>query len=161
MVARFPERIYTVDEVETARKLIESGYKHRLTIRGSNRFKESVEQAVGHVKTADCYDFLRTYIRRIIEIDGFSQLRETEAAIWANTQLLEDPIEAAAFFVQKAFQMQEFVEGKLYYGGKAEARSIEKRIAFLKALKARAGSATVKAECAKRLKRWAESTFVF
>jgi hypothetical protein len=161
MAAQFPARVYTVEEVETARKLIAAGYKHRLTISGSDPFKQSATKAVEHVKTAGFYDFLRTYIRRVIEINGFSQLRETDAAIWANTQLLENPIEAAGFFVQKAFQMKEFVEGKLYYGGKAEARSVEKRIKFLNALQARSTSPTVKTECAKRLQRWAESTFVF
>lgn len=161
MPAPFPRRVYTVNEVEKARTLIASGYKHRLTIKGSDEFRKHATKAVEHVKTAGFYDFLRTYIRRIVEIDGFSQLRETEAAIWANTQLLESPIEAAGFFVQKAFQMKEFVEGKLYYGGKAEARSVEKRIEFLKALQARSGSPTVQQECARRLKRWADSTFVF
>ncbi len=161
MPAAFPRRVYTVNEVEKARTLIASGHKHRLTIKGSNEFRKRATKAVEHVKTAGFYDFLRTYIRRIIEIDGFSQLRETEAAIWSNTQLLESPIEAAGFFVQKAFQMKEFVEGKSYYGGKAEARSVEKRIEFLKALQARSGSPRVRQECARRLKRWADSTFVF
>jgi hypothetical protein len=161
MISDFPKRVYTVEEVEKARKLVESGYKHRLTVKGEPSFKKRAKEALKHVKTAGFYGFLRTYIRRIVEIEGFSQLREAETAIWTNTQLLENPIEAAGFFVQKAFQMKEFLEGKLYYGGAAEARSVEKRIEFLKALKEKSKNRSVKKECEKILKRWAESTFVF
>ena len=161
MVSGFPKRVYTVDEVEKARSFVESGYKHRLIVRGNPRFKRRAKEALNHVKTAGFYDFLRSYIRQIVEINGFSQLRETEAAIWANMQLLGNPIEAAGFFVQKASQMKEFLEGKLYYGGAAEARSVENRIEFLKALKTKSKNRAVKNKCRKILKRWAESTFVF
>ncbi len=161
MPSEFPKRVYTSDEVEKARKLIEFGYKHNLTVNGNSNFRKKVEEVLEHIKTARFYDFLRTYIRQIDEIDGFSQLRESEAAIWANIHLLENPIEAAGFFVQKASQMKEFLEGKLYYGGAAEARSVEKRIEFLKALKKKSNDEAVKEECGKMLKRWAESTFIF
>lgn len=160
MASEFPERVYTVDEVERARKLIESGYKHKLIVEGNPQFKKKVEAVLKHVKTAGYYVSLRAYIRQIVEIDGFSQLRETEAAIWANLQLLENPIGAAGFLVQKASQMKEFLEGKMYYGGAAEARSVEKRIEFLKALKAKSKSRAVKNECEKMLEMWAESTFL-
>lgn len=161
MVPYFPKRVYTVDEVEKARRLVESGYKHRLIVKGSLNFKKRVQEALKLVKTAGFYDFLRTYIRQIVEIEGFSQLREAEVAIWANMQLVANPIQAAGFFVQKASQMKEFLEGKLYYGGAAEARSIEKRIKFLKTLRMKSNDNTVKNECKKLLKKWAESTFVF
>lgn len=161
MVPDFPKRVYTFKEVEKARKLVESGYKHRLTIKGKPGFKKRAKEALKHVRTAGFYGFLRSYIRRIVEIEGFSQLREAETAIWANMQLLENPIESAGFFVQKAFQMKEYLEGRLYYGGAAEARSVEKRIEFLKALKEKTKDNGVKKECEKLLKRWAESTFVF
>lgn len=161
MVSDFPKRVYTIDEVEKARKLVESGYKHRLIVKGNLHFKKKVKEALNYVKIAGFYDFLRTYIRQIVEIDGFSQLREAETAIWANMQLLENLIEAAGFFVQKASQMKEFLEGKLYYGGAAEARSVEKRIEFLEALGMRSKNSAVKKECKEILKRWAESTFVF
>ncbi len=160
MRPRFPKRVYTVDEVARARKLVESGYKHKLTIKGDPDFKNKTREALRHVRTAGYYDYLRTYIRHIIEIDGFSQLREAEVAIWANKHLLKNPIEAAGFFVQKASQMQEFLEGKLYYGGAAEARSVEKRINFLKALRSRSSKLAVKNECDGILERWAESTFL-
>ncbi len=160
-VPEFPKRVYTVSEVEKARKLVESGYKHNLTVKGDLDFKKRVEQTLKHIETAGFHDFLRTYIRRIDEIDGFSQLRESEAAIWANMHLLENPIQAAGFFIQKASQMKEFLEGKMYYGGAAEARSVEKRIEFLKALKTKSTNQDVKDECTKIIRRWADSTFVF
>ena len=161
MPLRFPKRVYTAKEVEKARRFVESGRRHRLTVKGSPDFKRQSGDAVKHVETAGFGDFLRSYIRQIVEIDGFSQLREDEASIWANMQLLANPVEAAGFFVQKAWLMKAFLEGKPYYGGLAEARSVEQRIAFLKALKAHSTDSTVQDECAKTLKRWEDSTFVF
>ena len=161
MASRFPERVYTTEELEEARRFVKSGLKHRLALMGDPDFRKQVAKALEHVKTAGFCDFLRTYIRRIVEIDGFSQLREDEAAIWTNMQLLVNPIEAAGFLVQKAFLMKNFLEGKPYYGGAAEARSVEKRIEFLTALKARTRRRVIREECEKILKRWAESTFVF
>lgn len=159
MASSFPERVYTTEEVEKARKLVQSGYRHKLTVKGSQNFKKQVEEALVHVETAGYCDFMKTYIKQIVEVDGFSQLREADAAIWANMHLLATPIQAAGFFVQKTFQMKEFLDGKLYYGGAAEARSVEKRIEFLEALKTKSKDATVKEECARILKRWAESLF--
>lgn len=156
---RFPKRVYTEDEVAEARRLVHSGYKHRLTLKGTSSFKELVREALEHVKTAGFYEFLRQYIRQIVEIDGFSQLREAEVAIWVNKHLIEDPIATAGFFIQKASQMQEFLEGQLYYGGKAEARSVERRISFLETLQRRSKDERVKAECERLLKQWAESKF--
>ena len=160
MASDFPKRVYTFDEVEKARKLVESGYKHRLILKGNPRFKKRLKEVLKHVKTAGFYEFLRTYIRRIVEIDGFSQLREADVAIWVNMQLLENPIAAAGFLVQKASQMKEFLEGKLYYGGAAEARSVEKRVQFLEALRMKSKDRVVKSECGRILERWAESTFI-
>ena len=157
---RFPKRVYTENEVEEARRLVQSGYKHRLMLKGTLSFKEKVRAALEHVKTAGFYGFLRRYIRQIVEIDGFSQLREADVALWVNLHLLEDPIDAAGFFIQKASQMQEFLEGQLYYGGKAEARSVEKRVGFLKTLKHSSKDARVKTECERLLKQWAESKFL-
>ncbi|UCE96820.1 MAG: hypothetical protein JSV51_04325 [Candidatus Bathyarchaeota archaeon] len=159
MVSDFPKRVYTADEVEKARKLVESGYKHRLVLKGNPQFKVKVRKTLKHVKTAKQYDFLRTYIKWIVEVDGFSQLHEAEAAIWANKQLLENPIGAAGFFVQKVFQMKEFLEGKLYYGGEAEARSDKERINFLRTLKQKSRDPAVRKECKSLLKKWAETPF--
>jgi hypothetical protein len=113
------------------------------------------------VKNAGYYEFLRTYIRRIIEIDGFTQLREAEATIWANKYAVENPVDAASLFVQKANHMEEYLEGKLYYGGEAEKRSVKKRIEFLEKLKKKSQKKEVKEECERLLKFWSESSLVY
>jgi hypothetical protein len=158
---KFPERVYTAKEVKTARELINKGYKHSLTVEGSSNFKEKIRQVLELVKTAEYYEFLRTYIRQIIEIDGLTQLRETEAAIWANKFAVENPVDAASLFVQKTNQMKEYVEGELYYGGIAEKRSVEKRIEFLEILKKKSRDESVKEECKRLLKMWEDSSLAY
>ena len=155
---KFPERVYTVEELKKARALIEKGYKHRLRVVGSPDFKRKVEEALKLIKTAKYYDFLRTYIRQIREIGGLSQLREAEVAIWANKYAAADPIEAAGFIMQKAQQMKDFIEGRIYYEI-GEARAVEKRIEFLETLRDRSKDQVVKKKCEENLKRWAELTF--
>lgn len=156
----FPKRVYTIEEVRKARELISKGYKHRLTVKGSPNFKRKVKQARKLLKTAGYYDFLRTNIRNIIEIDGLTQLREADAAIWANKYAVENPVDAASVFVQKTYQMKEYLEGKPYYGGEAERRSVEKRIEFLEILKKKSRSREVKEECERLLRSWSESVFL-
>ncbi|MCS7115550.1 MAG: hypothetical protein RMJ15_05900 [Nitrososphaerota archaeon] len=156
----FPDRIYTADEVREARELLEKGYRHRLRTRGSPDFKRKVEAALKLIKTAGYYDFLRTYIRGIVEIDGLTQLRESEASIWANKYAVQNPVDSASFFIQKAHQMKEYLEGLSYYGGEAEKRSVEKRIEFLEALKRKSRKKEVKEECERLLKSWRESVFL-
>ena len=154
----FPERVYTVEEVKKAREFIAKGYKHRLRVVGSPDFKSKTKEALKLIKTAKYYDFLRTYIRQIREIGGLSQLREAEVAIWANKYAVADPIEAAGFIIQKAQQMKDFIEGRLYYD-KGEIRAVEKRIQFLETLRDRSKNREVKKKCEEALKRWAELTF--
>jgi hypothetical protein len=155
---RFPRRVYTVEEVKRARELIAEGHKHRLKVVGSPNFRSKAKEALKLIKTAKHHDFLRTYIRQIREIDGLSQLREAEAAIWANKYAVADPVEAAGFFIQKAQQMRDFIEGKLYYD-KGEIKAVEKRIKFLETLRDRSKNQTVKKKCEENLKKWAELTF--
>jgi len=157
----FPERVYTEKEVKTARELVKKGYKHSLTVEGSQNFKQKVNQALELVKTAGYYEFLRTYIRKIIEIDGLTQLRETEAAMWANKFAVENPVDAASLLIQKANHMKEYLEGELYYGGNAEKRSVEKRIKFLEVLKNKSPDESVKEECARLLQMWEDSSIAF
>ena len=157
----FPERVYTKKEVKTARELVNKGYKHRLTVKGSPNFKQKVSQALELIKTADYYEFFRTYIRQIKEIDGITQLRETEAVLWANKFAVENPVDAASLLIQKANHMKEYLEGKLYYGGNAEKRSVEKRIKFLEVLKEKSQDESVKEECARLLQMWEDSSTVF
>ena len=157
----FPERVYTEKEVKTARKLVNKGYKHSLTVEGSKDFKQKVNETLELVKTAGYYDFLRTYIRKIIEIDGLTQLRETEAAMWANKFAVENPVDAASLLIQKAYHMKEYLECKLYFGGNAEKRSVEKRIKFLEVLRNKSQNESIKEECSRLLQMWEDSSIAF
>ena len=154
----FPEKIYTVQEVKTAKKLIDQGYKHKLNVKGTEEFKQKISRILELVKTAGYYDFLRTYIRQIIEIDGLTQLRETEAAIWANKFAVENPVDAASLFIQKTYHMKQYLDGELYYGGSSEKLTVEKRIDFLEELKSKTAEKAVKDECERLLKMWEESS---
>lgn len=155
---KFPERVYTAEEVEKAKRLVDKGYRHHLTVQGSMDFKRKVNNALNLIKTARHHDFLRMYIRSIVEIDGLSQLREEKAVIWANRYMMSDPIKAAGFLIQKAFQMKNFLEGKIYYGGEAERRAVEKRVEFLRDLKKR-GSPRIRKGCEESLKRWTATIY--
>lgn len=155
----FPSRIYTTKELEKAIKLVKKGYKHQLKVEGSKKFQDDTFAALQLVRIAGYYDILRTYIRRIIEIDGLTQLREADAAIWANKYTVENPVDAASLFIQKSHHMKEYLEGKLYFGGAAEKRSVEKRIMFLRDLKKKSQSKSIKDECERLLEKWSESMF--
>jgi hypothetical protein len=157
----FPRRIYTEAEVRTAKALIDKGYKHRLRTEGGLDFKQKVKRALELVKVAGYYDFLRTYIRSIREVDGLTQLRQADAGIWANEYAVENAVDAASVFVQKANHMKEYLEGKVYYGGTAERRSGEKRIEFLETLKSRSSEKPVIDECERLLRLWRESYWVY
>ena len=157
----FPQRVYTEKEVKIARELVNTGYVHSLTVEGSPNFERKVSETLDLVKTAGYYTFLRTYIRKIIEIDGLTQLRETEVEIWANKFAVENPVDAASLLIQKANQMKEYLEGKLYYGGIAEQRSVEERMRFLKVLKKKSQDESVKKECARLLQMWKDSATAF
>lgn len=154
----FPERVYTKDEVKKARELIEKGYMHDLKAEGSPEFVAKVDEALKLIKAAGYYNFLRTYIRVIREIEGLSQLREEEAAIWFHVKALDDPIDDAGFMIQKAQQMKDFVEGRLYYET-AEIRAVNKRIEFIEALRDKTDDPDLKKRCEKNIKRWKEQPF--
>jgi hypothetical protein len=157
----FPDRIYTTEEVTSAKALVDKGYKHNLIIEGSPEFTQKVNQALELIKIAGYFDFLRTYVRKIMEIDGISQLRETEVAIWAGKFAVENPVDAASLFVQKAYHMKEYLEGELYYGGNAEKRSVAKRVEFLQSLKDKTSDNVVKEECERLLEMWKDSSLAF
>jgi hypothetical protein len=157
----FPKRIYTDEEVRKARELLDRGYMQRITVKGSSAFRQKVREAFELVKTAGYYDFLRSYIRRIEEIDGLTQLRNADAAIWANEYGVENPVDAASMFIQKANHMEEYLELKHYYGGEAEKRSVRKRIEFLEKLKNRSREKEVIAECERLLRLWRDSFLVY
>jgi hypothetical protein len=157
----FPERVYTDEELKTAKTIVDQGYKHNLAVEGSDVFKEKVNKAIELIKTAGYMDFFRSYIRKIMEIDGLTQLRETEVAIWANNFAVENPVDAASLFIQKAYHMKEYIEGELYYGGNAEKRSVAKRVEFLQTLKEKTSDSTVKEECERLLQMWKDSSLAF
>ena len=156
----FPERIYTQAEVDKARELIQKGYKHSLVIEGSPEFRHKMQKVMELIKTAEYYDFFRTYIRSVVEMEGFSQLREADAAIWANMTMLNDTVDAASYIVQKAQQMKDYVEGKLYYE-KGEIAAIEKRLEFIKALKTKSSDPDVRSKCDELLRRWEDTKIQF
>jgi hypothetical protein len=157
----FPDRVYTTEEVKNAKILVDQGYKHKLTIEGTPEFKDKVNQALNLIKTAEYNDFFAAYIREIKEIDGITQLRETEVAIWASKFAVENPVDAASLFIQKAYHMKEYLGGELYYGGNAEKRSVAKRIEFLQALKEKTKDNTIKEECQRLLEMWKDSSLAF
>lgn len=155
----FPDRVYTTEEVKTAKELVDKGYKHELRVEGSDSFVQKVNKALALTKTAGYFEFLRSYIRKIQEIDGLTQLRETEVAIWANMFAVDNTVDAASLFVQKAYHMKEYLEGELYYGGNAEKRSVAKRVEFLHVLKEKTADKEVKEECDRLLELWNSSAF--
>ena len=57
--------------------------------------------------------------------------------------------------------MKEYLEGKLYYGGNAEKRSVEKRMEFLQKLKDKSSDQKTKDECERLLDMWKESSLAF
>jgi hypothetical protein len=154
----FPEKVYTGKEVKAAKLLVDQGYKHKLTVDGKSDFTRKVKEALEYIETAGYMDYLQTYIRNITEIDGMTQLRQTEVAIWANKFAVENPIDAASLFIQKAYTMEQYLDGKVYYGGRAEKRSIAKRIEFLQALKEKTTDRSVKEECDRLLGLWNDSS---
>jgi hypothetical protein len=157
----FPVRVYTQEEHEQAKHLVDAGYKHQLSVEGDVDFKQKVNRSLELAKTAGCYEFLRTYLREIKEIDGLTQLRETEVAIWANKFAVENTVDFASLLVQKAYHMKEYLEGELYYGGASEKRTVQKRIEFLETLKGTTVNDAVKQECERLLEMWRESSLAY
>lgn len=147
--------------MKKAKELIDKGYRHEIKIKGSLDFRQKAEKALELVKTAGYYDFLATYIREIEEIDGLTQLRNADAVIWTNKYAVQNPVDAASIFVQKANHMKEYLELTDYYGGEAEKRSNSKRVEFLENLKTRSQEKEVKAECERLLGLWRESSLVY
>ena len=158
---KFPDRVYTKQEVKTAKELIDKGYKHHVAVEGSLDFRQKVYMVLELVKIAEYYEYLRTYIRQIIEIDGLTQLRETEAAIWANKFAVENPVDAASLLIQKTYQMKQYIDGEVYYGGAPEKRSVEKRIEFLESLKNKSTDKKVQEECKRLLQMWEDSSLAY
>ena len=156
----FPLRVYTQEEVRRARELIRGGHRHRLQVFGSREFIEKTREALKLINEAGYYDLLRTYIREIREIGGLSQLRECDSAIWANIYAVQNAVDAACFFVQKAWHMKNYIEGKMYYGHRGETSAANKVLKFLRELEKRTSSDKVRKECRERIKLREENVFL-
>jgi len=142
-----------------ARKSIEEGHMHRLRVIGQSTFKNKVKETLSLIKKVKYYTILRTYIRKICEIEGLSQLRETEATIWLNNYVLNNPIESARFIIQKTYQMKAYLDGERYYL-KGELPAINASITFLQKLEEKLINKKMKAQCHETIKQWTEKTIL-
>jgi hypothetical protein len=149
----FPEHIYTLDEFQEARAAIAEGYKHKLVVTGDASFKELIAKILGLIDLAGYDGLLRTYIREIRQIEGISQLRETEASIWLNRVVAEDPIESARFVVQKMLQMQAYIEGRSWYI-LGELPAVQGSIEFMRKLRERLQDPQLISRCDRAIKEW-------
>lgn len=146
MSTKFPERVYTLEELLKARELIRKGYKHELEVEGSDEFKLKVNTALKMIHTACYLDYLKTYIKSIVEINGVSQLRETDATIWANIYTVKNSIEAAAYIIEKVKRMKNYIEGEPY-SEVEEIEAVEKSVEFLRSLRNNSQDDLVKNRC--------------
>lgn len=153
----FPKRIYTLEEFAKARKCVEEGYRHSIRIVGSTAFKDRVGEMLKLIRKAGYYDYLRTYIRQIMEIDGVSQLREAEATIWLNSVTVKEVVEGARLIVQKTEQMKDYLSGEKYYE-KGELSTINKSVEFLKTLVRKRLDKKLRRSCEEAIKLWTKET---
>ena len=151
----FPPHVYTLDEFIAARKAIAGGHKHRLKVTGSQSFRQGIRNILSLIELTGYSDYLRTYIREIKEIEGLGQLREAEATIWLNNLHLADPIEGARFIIQKASQMQAYLEGKPWYI-LGELPAVRTSIEFLRQLSIRLRDPEIRAQCDETIRKWTE-----
>ncbi|MFQ6076395.1 MAG: hypothetical protein ACE5Z5_09730 [Candidatus Bathyarchaeia archaeon] len=153
----FPDNLSSQEERSAAKRLIEGGYRHEVEVVGRAGLKRKVVEAFEVLRLAGYYDFFRSYIRRVVEVEGLSQLREAEATLWISNVKVEEPVEAGRFFVQKAEQMRSYLEGLDTYLGVVERRTVMKSLEFLGALRDRVGDEDVRRRCGELLEEWAES----
>lgn len=132
-----------------------------MRVEGSPDFRARVREALKFVRVAGYYDFLRTYIKCIREVDGLTQLRVSEATIWANKYAVENPVDAASRFIHEAYYMQMYLEGRQMHEGMLEYQSFEKRIEFLRRLMERSRSQEVRRECERLIRMWEESLLIY
>ena len=142
-----------------ARKSIEEGHIHRLRVIGQSTFKNKIKEALFLIKKAKYYSFLRTYIRKMCEIEGISQLREAEATIWLNKHIINNPTECARFIIQKTYQMKAYLDGEKYYLN-GELPAINASIVFLERLEEKLINKKMKTKCKESIKQWTEETIL-
>ena len=102
---------------------------------------------------------MRTYIRKIAEIKGLSQLREADATIWLNNYMVKNPFEGARFAIQKVWQMKYYLDGDLYYIS-GETSAVEKSVEFLEKLKDNIKDGVLRGKCEEVLRQWKEAKIV-
>ena len=151
----FPQHVYTLEEFKAARQAIANGYKHQLKITGSQGFRQRILKVLRLIEVAGYSEFLRTYIREIQEVNGLGQLREADATIWLSDLHLSDPIEGARFVIQKALQMQAYLEGRPWYN-LGELPATRGSIQFLCQLREKLKDEKEKAQCDENIRRWTE-----
>ncbi|MBS7605721.1 MAG: hypothetical protein QXR62_05615 [Candidatus Bathyarchaeia archaeon] len=132
-----------------------------LVIEGRGEFREKVQEALNLIRAAGYYEILREHIRCIKEINGLTQLRVSEATIWANKYAVEDPVDAAGRFIQEAYYMKMQAEGEKSHEGIMELKAFEKRIEFLKKLMEISRDDEVKKRCERLIKMWDESLLIY
>jgi len=143
----FPEKLITEEDIRKALELIKAGYRHEITVEGSADFVEAVREALGLVDLAGYGDLVRAYIRAVVQVEGFSQLRPEEAMVWLSTEAVKNPVLAASFLVQKAVQMKNYLEGRPFYGHACEMETAKVRYKFIRTLKERCQDERVKKLC--------------
>ncbi len=146
-----------MDEYRKAMVAIGKGHKHRLRIIGDAHFKDLVTRILDLVQVAGYEELLRTYIRQIRQIEGMSQLRETDASIWMNTVAAKDSVEGARFVVQKMFQMKAYMEGRVWYL-LGESSAVKESLEFLRMLKERLKDPELRARCDRVIDAWTADT---
>ncbi|MEM1515616.1 MAG: hypothetical protein QXH24_06165 [Candidatus Bathyarchaeia archaeon] len=132
-----------------------------LRVEGSGEFREKVQRALELIKIAGYYDFFKTYICCIKEIEGFTQLRVSEATIWANKYAIDDPVDAAGRLIQEAYYMMMQIEGEETSESIIEFRAFEKRIEFLKKLMEISQDENIRKGCEKLIRMWNESLLIY
>jgi hypothetical protein len=149
----FPERVYTLDEYRKARAAIKNGHRHRLRLVGDVHFRDLVFRILDLIKLAGYDGFLRTYIKQICQIEGISQLRETESSVWMSNVVAQDSLEGARFVTQKTFQMKAYIEGRAWYFS-GESAAIKESLEFLRVLKERLKDPELRTRCEKMIEAW-------
>ena len=149
MSAPFPERLLTEEEIKRARELIDAGYRHEVEVRGSEGFVRAIKRALELIRTAGegYWDLLRAYIRAIVEVEGFSQLRPEEATVWVSTGTAKNPVLTASLLVQKALQMKRYLEGKPFYGHLCEIETTRAKYDFIRELREKCDDEEVRRLC--------------
>ena len=147
MSAGFPDRLMTEEEIRKALELIRAGYRHELEVRGSERFVKAVREALELVDLAGYGDMVRAYIRAVVEVEGFSQLRPEEATLWVSSRAVENPVLLASLLVQKALQMKFYLEGKPFYGHLCELKTTRARYDFVRELRERCSDERIRRLC--------------